>query len=174
VTLLRLLRSHVPEKMFSANSKKTKTAERKTELSFSRTDYASVHDSLLTLYHGVRLYHRATDSCQWAGADQILPTLRKVPAAHTNTHTHTHPFNGSLSGTTRVSRYQKRKTSLDFTEARDSEWQWHQPGRGQVLPPNQQYQSTVGKVLKPRQHGALQILYYFFVLPAVLARKLDV
>jgi len=80
VTLLRLLRSHVPEKMFSANSKKTKTAERKTELSFSRTDYASVHDSLLTLYHGVRLYHRATDSCQWAGADQILPTLRKVPA----------------------------------------------------------------------------------------------
>jgi len=75
--------------MFSANSKKTKTAERKTELSFSRTDYASVHDSLLTLYHGVRLYHRATDSCQWAGADQILPTLRKVPAAHTNTHTHT-------------------------------------------------------------------------------------
>jgi len=25
-----------------------------------------------------------------------------------------------------VSRYQKGKTSLDFTEARDSEWQWHQ------------------------------------------------
>jgi len=41
-------------------------------------------------------------------------------------HTHTQPFNGSLSGTTRVSQYQKGKTSLDFTEARDSEWQWHQ------------------------------------------------
>ena len=41
-------------------------------------------------------------------------------------HTHTHPFNGPLPGTTRVSRYQKGKTSLDFTEARDSEWQWHQ------------------------------------------------
>jgi len=27
---------------------------------------------------------------------------------------------------TRVSRYQKGKTNLDFTEARDSEWQWHQ------------------------------------------------
>ena len=40
----------------------------------------------------------------------------------THTHTHTHPFNGPLSGTTRVSRYQKGKTSLDFTEARDSEW----------------------------------------------------
>jgi len=25
-----------------------------------------------------------------------------------------------------VSRYQKGKTSLDFNEARDSEWQWHQ------------------------------------------------
>jgi len=38
----------------------------------------------------------------------------------------THPFNGPLSGTTRVGRYQKGKTNLDFTEARDSEWQWHQ------------------------------------------------
>jgi len=28
-----------------------------------------------------------------------------------------------------VSRYQKDKTNLDFTEARDSEWQWHQLGR---------------------------------------------
>jgi len=31
-----------------------------------------------------------------------------------------------------VSRYQKSKTSLDFTEARDSEWQWHQLGHMQV------------------------------------------
>ena len=46
--------------------------------------------------------------------------------------THTHPFNGPLSGTARVSQYQKGKTSLDFTEARDSEWQWHQLGRMQV------------------------------------------
>ena len=43
-------------------------------------------------------------------------------------HTHTHTFNGPFSGTTRVSRYQKGKTNLDFTEARDSEWQWHQLG----------------------------------------------
>jgi len=27
-----------------------------------------------------------------------------------------------------VSRYQKGKTNLDFTEARDSKWQWHQLG----------------------------------------------
>jgi len=45
---------------------------------------------------------------------------------------HTHTFNGPLSGTTRVSRYQKDKTNLDFTEARDSEWQWHQLGHMQV------------------------------------------
>jgi len=31
-----------------------------------------------------------------------------------------------------VSRYKKGKTSLDFTEARDSEWQWHQLGHMQV------------------------------------------
>jgi len=69
-----------------------------------------------------------------------------------------------------VSRYQKRKTNLDFTEARDSvnEWQWHQLSHMQVCtllqtnnrastPPlvfyrpdalssaNQQRQSTEGK-----------------------------
>jgi len=31
-----------------------------------------------------------------------------------------------------VSRYHKDKTNLDFTEARDSEWQWHQLGHMQV------------------------------------------
>jgi len=66
-----------------------------------------------------------------------------------------------------VSRYQKGKTNLDFTEAGDSEWKWHQLGYMQVctslqtdnhastpllsftgrmpfLPPNQQCQSTEG------------------------------
>ena len=46
----------------------------------------------------------------------------------TQIHTHTHPFNSHLSRTTQVSRYQKGKTYLDFTEARDCEWQWHQLG----------------------------------------------
>ena len=78
----------------------------------------------------------------------------------------THPFNRPLSGTTPVSRYEKSQTNLDFTEARDSEWQWHQLGHMQVctslqtdnhastpplsflqafLPPNEQHQSTHGK-----------------------------
>jgi len=67
-----------------------------------------------------------------------------------------------------MSRYQKRKTNLDFTEARDSEWQWNPLGHMQVctsfqtdnhastpplifftgrmpfLPPNQQHQSMEG------------------------------
>jgi len=45
---------------------------------------------------------------------------------------YTHPFNGRFSWTTCVSQYQKGKTNLDFTEARDSEWQWHQLGHMQV------------------------------------------
>jgi len=77
-------------------------------------------------------------------------------------------FNGPFSGISLVSRHQKGKTNLDFTEPRDSEWQWHQLGRMQVctslqtdnhtstlplsfftgpmpfLPPNQQRQSTEG------------------------------
>jgi len=68
-----------------------------------------------------------------------------------------------------VSRYHQGKTDLDFTEARDSKWQWHQLGHMQVctslqtdnhasnpplgfltgrmpfLPPNQQRQSTEDK-----------------------------
>jgi len=73
--------------------------------------------------------------------------------------------------TAQVSRYQKSKTNLDFTEARDSERQWHQLGYMQVctlhqtdnhtstpplcfftgrmpfLPPNQQRQSTEGTLV---------------------------
>jgi len=70
-----------------------------------------------------------------------------------------------------VSWYQKGKTNLDFNGARDSEWQWHQPGDVQVctslhtdnhastsilksfftgrvpfLPPKQQCQSTEGNI----------------------------
>jgi len=68
-----------------------------------------------------------------------------------------------------MSRYQKGETNLDFNEARNSEWQWHQLGHMQActslqtdnhastppliflytgrmpfLPPNQQHQSTEG------------------------------
>jgi len=70
--------------------------------------------------------HRRTCSMVPAATDGYL--LQK-PA---HTHTHTHTFNGPFSGTIQVSRYLKGKTNLDFTEARDSEWQWHQLGHMQV------------------------------------------
>jgi len=54
------------------------------------------------------------------------PIGRYRRSRHRNTHTH--PFNGPFSRTTRVGRYQKGKTNLDFTEARDGEWQLHQLG----------------------------------------------
>jgi len=80
--------------------------------------------------------------------------------------THTHPFNGPLSGTTRVSQYQKGKTNLDFFLKQEtvsgSGISWaicksapcskqittpapHRSvftGRMPFLPPNQQCQST--------------------------------
>jgi len=43
-----------------------------------------------------------------------------------------HPFNSPSSGTTQVSRYQKGKTNLDFTETRDNEWQWYLLGHMQI------------------------------------------
>jgi len=59
-----------------------------------------------------------------------------------------------------MGRYQIGKTNLDFTEARDIEWQWYQLGHMQActfLPPNQQRQSTEGissvKVIKAINSG---------------------
>jgi len=49
-----------------------------------------------------------------------------------NYYTTLQPFNGLFSRTTWVSRYQKGKTNLDFTGARNSEWQWHQLDHMQV------------------------------------------
>ena len=60
----------------------------------------------------------------------IYPAVKNWQTAAT--HTHTCMFNGPLSGTIRVSRHQKGKTNLDFTEARDSEWQWRQLDHMQV------------------------------------------
>ena len=61
-----------------------------------------------------------------------LPMFNTVSTDEFTKCIHTHPFNGPLSGTTRVGRDQKGKTKLDFTEARDSEWQWHPLGHMQV------------------------------------------
>ena len=93
---------------------------------------------------------------------------------HTHTHTTVLQLFWNMSGTTRVSRYQKGKTrkvitNLDLLE-QESEWQWHLLGYMQVctssqtttptshhsvfyrpdafLPPNQQRQSTEWKITR--------------------------
>jgi len=51
------------------------------------------------------------------------------------TYTHTRArvhLTALFPGLPQVSQYQKSKTNLDFTEARVTEWQWHQLGRMQV------------------------------------------
>jgi len=93
-----------------------------------------------------------------------------------------------------VGRYQKGKTNLEFTEARDSEWQWHQLGHMQVctllqtdnhastpplkfftgrmpfLLPNQQRQSTEGQIviiIVPR----VIITHVLIIVTLTLSRK---
>jgi len=69
-----------------------------------------------------------------AGCPFCHPTnsVKALKAHIIHARTHARTFNGFFSRTTRVSRNQKGKTSLHFTEARDSEWQWHQLGHMQV------------------------------------------
>jgi len=50
-----------------------------------------------------------------------------------------------------VSQYQKGKTNLDFTETRDSEWQWHHLGHMQVCTSLQtdNHASTPPRIYRP-------------------------
>jgi len=124
-------------------------------------------NKLATAIGRTELTTLATIAFPWQSKVQYCDEVLEADNTHTHTHTHTHtqPFNGHFSGTTRVGRYQKGKTNLDFTEARGSEWQWHQLGHMQActslqtdnhastppvsfftgrmpfLPPNQQRQS---------------------------------
>jgi len=137
---------------------------------------AATLNNLAVLYGKRGKYKEAEPLCKRA-----LVIREKVTIQHTQIHTHL--FNGFFSGTTRVSRYQKVKTNLDFTEARDSEWQWHQLSHMQVctllqtdnhastpslifftirmpfLLPNQQRQCTEG--IKVTMQVYLLCLYLF-------------
>jgi len=65
-----------------------------------------------------------------------------------------------LSGTTWVGRYHKGKTNLDFTEARDSEWQWHQLVHMQVC-----------TLLQVDNHASTPPLSFFYSLDALPAAQ---
>jgi len=141
----------------------------------TRLPRGSAHCSVARLFHsGTGQEGTIANETQMGHFRDVSPSncqsfgliCKKTKPNTTKAHTHTHPFNGPFFGTTRVSRYQYSKTNLDFTEARDSEWQWHQLGHMQVctslqtdnhtstpplcfftgrmpfLPPNQQHQST--------------------------------
>jgi len=96
-----------------------------------------------------------------------------------------------------VSRYQKGKTNLDFSEAKDSEWQWHQliswaicksascsrltttpaphhsvfTGCMPFLPPNQQCQSTEGLALSQYSVCVLYFHCAFSALTLLVGRQ---
>ena len=77
-------------------------------------------------------------SCRPTNSVKALKAQLSLNQQQAKVYTHTHPFNGPFSRTTRVGRYQKGKTNLDFTEARDSEWQWHQLGICKSAPRSRQ------------------------------------
>jgi len=83
-----------------------------------------------------------------------------------HTHTTVLLLCWNLSGTTRVSRYQKGKTrkgknQSGFTGARDSEWQWHLLGYMQVC--------TSSKTTTPTSHHS--VFYRPDALPGLPAAQ---
>ena len=120
--------------------------------------------------------------CHSFNNDNVCNILYQHTHTRTHARTHTNTLNGLFSGTAQVSRYQKGKNILDFTEASDSEWKWHQlgmqvctslqhptshhskffTGRKPFLPPNQQCQST---------EGILYQIYMYFTESSACRRQ---
>ena len=86
--------------------------------------------------HYISQYCKGTEPQLWATCaylvkfGRVIPEICSLAVADIQTHTCSSQY--SARRTTHVSRYQKGKTNLDFTEARESEWQWHQLGHMQV------------------------------------------
>jgi len=96
--------------------------------SYSAAESGSVNYSFILIY----LLQKTISRDYWNGV--FTSQMSLLPPNHQcqSTDKTTNPFNGLFSGTTQVSRYQKGKPNLDFTEARDGEWQWNQLGHMQV------------------------------------------
>lgn len=65
LTTFRLVQSHLPDNEFTTSH-------------YSKREYAAVYDSLLALYHGIKLHYRNNRSCIWIGKDGIEAVLTKV------------------------------------------------------------------------------------------------
>ena len=74
--------------------------------------------TVLTRFRGQGnwLFH----SCGWKNVTKMVVVTSSGGFLHTRTHTR---LTALFTRTTLVSWCKKAKTSLDFTEARDSEWQ---------------------------------------------------
>ena len=97
-------------------------------------DHDLLSDSRVQVYTADRLQLSSVKQFKQFAHRQHTVCVHNQKILNTHTHICTHLFNGPFSETTQVSQYQKGKTNLDFTEARDSEWQWHQLGHMQSAP----------------------------------------
>ena len=71
----------------------------------------------------------AKEYISWVKSGYIIVPVKIACSSVTHTRTCLTALYPRIPGN---SRYQKGKTNLDFTDARDSEWQWHQLGHMQV------------------------------------------
>ena len=98
--------------------------------------YAGYTPGRSALQTGVKLTEEKLESCSFKLVHNRCHSKQHRIVQHLKTNHYwdqrTHAHLTAISGTTQVSRYQKGKTNLDFTEARDSEWRWHQLGHMQV------------------------------------------
>ena len=67
----------------------------------------------------------------FTGRMLFLTPNQQCQSTHTHRHTHTRLM-ALFPGLPKSAGTRKVKPKLDFTEARDSEWQWHQLGHMQV------------------------------------------
>ena len=92
---------------------------------FRQITTSTSHQSSLNFYRPHALPDaQTTVSEQWR---HIMPTVNITIEQYTHTH-----LTALCPGLPRWAGTRKVKTNLDFTEARDSEWQWHQLGHMQV------------------------------------------
>jgi len=92
--------------------------------------YASLHlaPDRWPREHKLSFLQAGCPSCR---PNNSVKALKGYCLGSTHTRLHTR-LTALFSRTTQVGRYQKGITNLGFTEARDSEWQWHQLGHMQV------------------------------------------